>query len=128
MTRTALILAASPDRIDLGPRRLPKAVKAPDTPGVCYHAVPRANGTITFNELSAHEDTMEPAPDPWRGCGSGPWDGRKRPQHYGAYNGSYLFSTPAASTESQSYTGMRFPFLVHTDDGRLASPGAAQQQ
>jgi len=124
-----LILAASVLTASMALAACHKEVKAPDTPGVCYQAVPRANGTITFNQLTAHEDTME-------GC-AGSLEGMRQRflglggsvhSIMGAYNGQYLFLDPSGVYESQSYTGMRFPFLVHTDDGRLASPGAAQQQ
>jgi len=54
-----LILAASVLTASMALAACHKEVKAPDTPGVCYQAVPRANGTITFNQLTAHEDTME---------------------------------------------------------------------
>jgi hypothetical protein len=130
MKPAALILAVSALTVSaLGLAACQKQVKAPDTPGVCYQAVPRANGTITFNQLSAHEDTMEACAGSLEGMRQR-FLGLGGSVHsiMGAYNGSYLFLDPSGVYESQSYTGMRFPFLVHTDDGRLASPGAAQQQ
>ena len=124
MKPAVLILAASA----LALAACQKQVKAPETPGVCYQAVPRANGTITFNQLSAHEDTIEACAGSLEGMrlrflGLG----GNVPNIMGTYNGQYLFLDPSGVYESQSYTGMRFPFLVHTGDGRLAAPGAVQQ-
>ena len=125
MKPAVLILAASA----LALAACQKQVKAPETPGVCYQAVPRANGTITFNELSVHEDTMEACAGSLEGMRLR-FLGLGGNVHsiMGAYNGQYLFLDPSGVYESQSYTGMRFPFLVHTGDGRLAAPGAVQQQ
>ena len=124
MKSAVLILAASA----LALAACQKQVKAPETPGVCYQAVPRANGTITFNELSVHEDTMEACAGSLEGMRLR-FLGLGGNVHsiMGAYNGQYLFLDPSGVYESQSYTGMRFPFLVHTGDGRLAAPGAVQQ-
>ena len=124
MKPAVLILAVSA----LGLAACQKQVKAPETPGVCYQAVPRANGTITFNELSVHEDTMEACAGSLEGMRLR-FLGLGGNVHsiMGAYNGQYLFLDPSGVYESQSYTGMRFPFLVHTGDGRLAAPGAVQQ-
>ena len=128
MKHAALILAATA-LAALGLTACQKQVKAPDTPGVCYHAVPRVNGTITFNQLSAHEDTMEACAGSLEGMRQR-FLGMGGSVHsiMGAYNGQYLFLDPSGVYESQSYTGMRFPFLVRTEDGRLTSPGNAQQQ
>ena len=125
MKPTALILAAA---TLTALTACDKQVKAPDTPGVCYQAVPRTNGTITFNPLSAHEDTIEACAGSLEGMRQR-FLGMGGSIHniVGAYNGSYLFLDPSGVYESQSYTGMRFPFLVHTGDGRLAAPGAVQQ-
>jgi hypothetical protein len=130
MNKAALILAAS----TLAASAILLAachpeVKAPENAGVCYHAVPRVNGTITFNQLTAHEDTMESCAGALEGMRLR-FLGMGGSVHsiMGSYNGQYLFLDPSGVYESQSYTGMRFPFLVHTGDGRLASPGAAQQQ
>ena len=124
MKPAVLILAASA----LALAACQKQVKAPETPGVCYQAVPRANGTITFNELSVHEDTMEACAGSLEGMRLR-FLGLGGNVHsiMGAYNGQYLFLDPSGVYESQSSTGMRFPFLVHTGDGRLAAPGAVQQ-
>ena len=124
MKPAVLILAASA----LALAACQKQVKAPETPGVCYHAVPRVDGTITFNELSAHEDTMEACAGSLEGMRLR-FLGLGGNVHniMGTYNGQYLFLDPSGVYESQSYTGMRFPFLVHTGDGRLAAPGAVQQ-
>ena len=124
MKPAVLILAASA----LALAACQKQVKAPETPGVCYHAVPRANGTITFNELSAHEDTMEACAGSLEGMRLR-FLGLGGNVHniMGAYNGQYLFLDPSGVYESQSFKGVRFPFLIHTEDGRLASPGAVQQ-
>ncbi len=104
-------------------------VKAPETSGVCYHAVPRVNGTITFNQLSAHEDTMESCAGALEGMRLR-FLGMGGSVHsiVGSYNGQYLFLDPSGVYESQSYKGVRFPFLVHTEDGRLAAPGRVQEQ
>lgn len=125
MKRAVLILAASA----LALTACHREVKAPETPGVCYSAIPRVNGTITFNELSAHEDTMEACAGSLEGMRLR-FLGLGGNVHsiMGAYNGQYLFLDPSGVYKSQSYTGMRFPFLVHTGDGRLAAPGAVQQQ
>jgi hypothetical protein len=102
-------------------------VKAPDTPGACYQAVPRVNGTVTFNQLSPHEDTMESCAGSLEGMRQR-FLGMGGSVHsiMGAYNGQYLFLDASGVYESQSYTGVRFPFLVHTSDGRLAAPGRVQ--
>lgn len=128
MKRTAMILAVMALTASaMALAACQKQIKAPDTPGVCYQAVPRVNGTITFNPLSAHEDTMEACAGALEGMRLR-FLGIGGSVHsiMGAYNGSYLFLDPSGVYELQSYTGMRFPFLVHTDDGRLAAPGAVQ--
>jgi len=129
MKRAALILAASALTASMmALAACQKEVKAPDAPGVCFQAVPRVNGTITFNELSHHEDTMEACAGALEGMRLR-FLGLGGNVHsiMGAYNGQYLFLDPSGVYESQSYTGMRFPFLIHTGDGRLAAPGAVQQ-
>jgi len=124
MMKAALILAASA----LALAACKPEVKAPETSGVCYHAVPRVNGTITFNPLSAHEDTMEACAGALEGMRQR-FLGMGGNVHsiMGSYNGQYLFLDPSGVYESQSYSGARFPFLVPTGDGRLAAPGAVQQ-
>ena len=124
MKRAALILAASALTLAACHRE----VKAPETPGVCYSAIPRANGTITFNQLSVHEDTMEACAGSLEGMRLR-FLGLGGNVHsiMGAYNGQYLFLDPSGVYESQTYSGARFPFLVPTGDGRLAAPGAVQQ-
>jgi opacity protein-like surface antigen len=127
MKRTALILAAAALTAS-ALAACQKQVKAPDTPGVCYQAVPRTDGTVTFNQLSAHEDTMEACAGALEGMRQR-FLGMGGSVHniMGAYNGSYLFLDPGGVYESQSYGGTRFPFLIHTDDGRLVAPGQPQQ-
>jgi len=129
MKPAALILAASALTLStLALAGCHGEVKAPDTPGVCYQAVPRTDGTITFNTLSAHENTMEACAGSLEGMRLR-FLGLGGSVHniVGAYNGQYLFLDPSGVYESQSFKGVRFPFLIHTEDGRLASPGAVQQ-
>ena len=127
MTKAALILAAPLAASALLLAACTPEVKAPDNPGVCYHAVPRVNGTITFNPLSAHEDTMESCAGALEGMRQR-FLGMGGSIHsiVGAYNGRYLFLDAGGVYESESYKGVRFPFLVHTSDGRLAAPGRVQ--
>ena len=129
MKRTALILALSALTASaIALSACQKQIKTPDNPGVCYHAVPRVDGTVTFNALSTHEDTMEACAGALEGMRLR-FLGLGGSVHniVGAYNGNYLFLGPGGVYESQSYDGTRFPFLVHTDDGRLVAPGQPTQ-
>jgi len=124
MKRTVMILAASA----LALSACQKVVHPPAAPGVCFHAVPRVDGSITFNAVSAHEDTMEACAGALEGMRLR-FLGLGGSVHsiVGAYNGQYLFLDASGVYESQTYNGVRFPFLLHTGDGRLAAPGAVQQ-
>jgi len=124
MKRTAMTLAV----LALALTACQKVIHPPEAPGVCFQAVPRTDGTITFNPLSSNESTMEACAGSLEGMRQR-FLGLGGSVHsiVGAYNGQYLFLDASGVYESQTYNGVRFPFLLHTDDGRLAAPGAVRQ-
>jgi hypothetical protein len=104
-------------------------VRPPEQADVCFQASFHKDGKVDFNTLSAHEANME-------GCAAALEGMRERflslggGNHaiVGAYNGKFLFLDAGGVQMSDSLDGMRFPFLAHTEDGRLVAPGAAQDQ
>ena len=106
-----------------------KTIKPPTEADACFEAVPRKDGSVTFNKLTSHEPTMEACAasleamrERFLGLGG---DNRRI---VGVYNGNYLFLYPGGVQMSPSLDGMRMPFLVHGDNGQLVTPGAVEVQ
>ena len=102
-----------------------KQLQAPVDTGVCWHLVQLPGGKVRFNRLADHQPDLEHCAAQlemmrlhFRALGD--------VQDYvtGAYQGSFLFLQPEGVFTSQTYAGVRYPFLVRTGDGRLAVPGA----
>jgi hypothetical protein len=106
-----------------------KPVVAPQEADACFEASPRADKTIVFNKLSDHEPTMESCAAALEGMRQRFLGlGGSRHEIMGTYNGRFLFLGPGGVQMSDSIDGMRFPFLVRTDDGRLEAPGTVETQ
>ena len=102
--------------------------KAPVEAGVCWHMVQLNDGSYRFNKLAQNQPNLE-------NCAARLEDmrlsfnrlGQNSQQVIGAYQGQYIFLQPEGVFSGATLTGMRYPALVRTPDGRLAIPGAIQQ-
>jgi hypothetical protein len=124
MIRTAVVLIAL-----LGLCACTRQVATPTEVDACFEVVPHKDGSVGFNRLTQHEPTMENCAGALEGMrlrflGLG----GSNHQLAGVYNGHYLFLDPGGVKTSDSIDGMRFPFLVHADDGRLVAAGADTTQ
>jgi hypothetical protein len=106
-----------------------KKIEAPDELGVCYHMVFLAGNKYRFNEVARNKQNLEQCAaslegvrERFLGLGSDQED------IIGAYQGNFLFLGRAGVFTSTSLTGVRYPALVRTGDGRLAIPSAIPQQ
>ncbi|OYX30394.1 MAG: hypothetical protein B7Y99_11785 [Caulobacterales bacterium 32-69-10] len=105
------------------------ALEAPVEPGVCFHMVQEKDGAYRFNELARNQPNLE-------NCAARLEDmrlnfnrlGQNAQEVVGAFQGQYIFIQPAGVFSASSLTSNRYPALVRTPDGRLAIPGAMQQQ
>jgi hypothetical protein len=102
--------------------------KPPGDPGICYHAVPQADGSLKYNKLVQAPSlevcaaNLEAMRIKFLTMG-----GNQR-NIYGAYQANFLFLENAGILTSTSLEGPRYVALVRTGDGRLAIPGAMPQQ
>ncbi len=106
-----------------------KELEAPADRGVCWHMASLPGGKVRFNKVAENRTSVEQcavALEAMRlrflGLGGGNED------IVGAYQGQYLFLGRQGVFFSQSLNGNRYLLLVPTGDGRLAKPGAIQQQ
>ena len=104
------------------------AIDAPMDRGVCWHLVKGDDGKPRFNKLAEHQADLEHCAAQlemmrlrFRALGA------SQEAVTGAYQGQFLFLQPEGVFTAQSYDGYRYPFLVRTGDGRLATPGAMPQ-
>ena len=102
-------------------------VEAPSDRGVCWHMVSTKAG-VKFYKLSDHQPDLEH-------CAASleamrihflSLGGSSR-EVDGAYQGQFLFLDQRGVFTSTQLNGTPYLALVHTDDGRLAMPGAVQQ-
>jgi hypothetical protein len=124
MIRVALILIAA-----LALSGCVKQVATPTEVDACFEVVPHKDGSIGFNRLTRHEPNMESCAGALEGMRERFLGlGGSNHQLAGVYNGHYLFLGPGGVQTSDSIDGMRFPFMVRTDDGRLVAAGADTTQ
>lgn len=98
-------------------------------PGVCFHVVPQADGTLKYNKLVENVPSMEI-------CAANLEAmrvkflrmGGSSKELMGAYQGTFLFIQREGIFASMTFEGTRYPALVRTGDGRLAIPGAMPQK
>ena len=124
MIRSAFVLLAL-----LGLAACTKQVVAPTQADACFEVVPHKDGSVAFNLLSPHEPNLESCAGSLEAMRL--WFlglGGSNHQLAGVYNGQYLFLDPGGVKTSNSIDGMRFPFMIHTDDGRLVAAGADSSQ
>lgn len=105
-------------------------VEAPFDRGVCYAVELGENGEAPrFNKVADNQPQME-------FCAARLEEMRQRflrlggtrREIVGSYQGRFLFVDRAGVWTSQSLDGSRFFFMARTGDGRLAIPGAIQQE
>jgi hypothetical protein len=124
MIRSAFVLVAV-----LGLSACAKQVATPTEADACFEVAPHKDGSIGFNRLTQHEPNMENCAGALEGMRERFLGlGGSNHQLAGVYNGHYLFLGPGGVQTSDSIDGMRFPFLVRTDDGRLVAAGADATQ
>jgi hypothetical protein len=124
MIRSAFVLLAV-----LGLAACTKQVATPTQVDACFEVVPHKDGSIGFNMLAPHEPNLESCAGAleamrlrFLGLGG------SNHQLAGVYNTQYLFLDPGGVKTSNSIDGMRFPFLIHADDGHLVAAGADTSQ
>lgn len=98
-------------------------------PGVCFHVVLQADGTLKYNKLVENVPSMEI-------CAANLEAmrvkflrmGGSSKELMGAYQGTFLFIKREGIFASMTLEGTQYPALVRTGDGRLAIPGAMPQK
>lgn len=128
MKRTAILFAAGIGALTLGACQ--NTTKAPFDQGVCYAVEPGANGEAPqFNVVARDQPQIE-------FCAARLEEmrlrflglGGTRRDIIGAYQGQFIFIDRAGVSFGRTLEGSRFMALARTGDGRLAIPGAIQQE
>jgi hypothetical protein len=128
MTRFTLLLAAGAGVLALGACQ--NTTKAPYDPGVCYAVELGKEGEEpTFNVVARDQPQIE-------FCAARLEEmrlrflgfGGNRREMIGSYQGQFIFIDRAGVSFGKSLEGARFMALARTGDGRLAIPGAIQQE
>jgi hypothetical protein len=105
-------------------------VEVPEAPdGTCFMVSPQEDGEIRFTALPDLQPSMEY-------CAAGLEErrvfflrmGGTRREVIGYYGSQYLFVDSAGVSLSRNLNGGRFIALRRTHDGRLAIPGAFEQE
>ena len=105
-------------------------VEVPDAPnGTCFLVSPQEDGEIRFTAMPDLQPNME-------NCAARLEENRvrwlrmggTRREVVGYYGSQYLFVDSAGVSLSRSLNGGRFNALRRTNDGRLAIPGAFEQE
>ena len=105
-------------------------VEVPDAPsGTCFLVAPQEDGTVNFTAMPDLQPNME-------NCAARLEENRirwlrmggTRREVIGHYGNQYLFVDSAGVALSRSLDGGRFNALRRTHDGRLAIPGAFEQE
>lgn len=100
----------------------------PGDAGICYHVVPKADGSLKYNQLVKAASlevcaaNLEAMRIKFLSLGGSNQD------VYGAFQSNFLFLVKEGVMTSTSLEGPRYVALVRTGDGRLAIPGAMPQQ
>ncbi|RAK68534.1 hypothetical protein [Phenylobacterium kunshanense] len=105
-----------------------KKTTPPGEPGVCYHVVPQADGSLKYNKLVTTESLEKCAANLEAMRIKFLRMGGTQQELYGAYQSNFLFLQKEGIFTSTSLEGPRYVALVRTGDGRLAIPGAMPQQ
>ena len=104
-----------------------KTLEAPSDQGVCYAMATLKDGNVRFNALASKVPDLEHcAADLEAMRVRFNQLGASNKELTGAYQGQFIFLQPEGVFTSSRYSGIRYPFLVRTGDGRLAPPGAVQ--
>lgn len=126
--RTSVLLAFGAGALALAACQ--QTTKAPFDEGVCYAFEQGKEGEAPkFNVVAENQPQLE-------FCAARLEEmrqrflrlGGSRQEIIGSYNGQFLFVDRAGVWTSQSLEGSRFFFMARTGDGRLAIPGAIQQE
>jgi len=104
-----------------------KKTTPPGDAGICYHAVPQADGSLKYNRLVAADSLEKCAASLEAMRIKFLTLGGTRQEIYGAYQANFLFLQKEGVLTSTSLEGPRYVALVRTGDGRLAIPGAMPQ-
>lgn len=105
-------------------------VQAPDAPrGTCFLVSPQEDGEVRFTAMPDPQPNME-------NCAARLEENRvrwlrmggTRREVIGYYGSQYLFVDSAGVSMSRTIDGGRFIALRRTNDGRLAIPGAFEQE
>jgi len=106
-----------------------QSLQPPGDAGVCYYLASIQGTKGQFNVVARGVPDMEHCAADleamrirFLNLGGG------RSQIAGSYQGAFLFLQDEGVFTSSSFTGVRYPFLVRTGDGRLAAPGSAPSQ
>ena len=98
---------------------------APTDRGVCWHLAGTTGGKLKFNRLATHQPDLEHcAAELEKMRLSFNALGLVHSEVTGAYQSQFIFLQKEGVFTAPSYRGFRYPFLVRTGDGRLATPGA----
>lgn len=128
MNRTSIVLAAGLGLLVLGACQ--NTTKAPFDQGVCYAVEPGKDGEApAFNVVARDQPQIE-------FCAARLEEmrlrfiglGGTRREVIGAYQGQFIFIDRAGVSFGRTLEGSRFMALARTGDGRLAIPGAIQQE
>lgn len=105
-------------------------IEVPDAPrGTCFVVAPQEDGTANFTPMPDLQPNME-------NCAARLEENRirwlrmggTRREVIGYYGNQYLFVDSAGVSMSRTLDGGRFIALRRTNDGRLAIPGAFEQE
>ncbi|GAA0643058.1 hypothetical protein [Brevundimonas lenta] len=126
--RTSILLAFGAGVLALGACQ--QSTKAPFNQGVCYAVELGPDGAAPkFNVVAENQPQIE-------FCAARLEEMRQRflrmggtrREIIGAYQGRFIFIDRAGVSFGQTLEGSRFMALARTGDGRLAIPGAIQQE
>jgi hypothetical protein len=122
--RAALLVALAAALALAGCR---KSIEAPAATGVCYAMAFPQNAPPKFNVVASGIRDMEHCAAELEGMRIRFLSlGGSQREVTGAYNGSFLFLDNTGVFTANNYDGVRYPFLVRTEDGHLVPPGAQQ--
>ena len=103
-------------------------VEAPTNRGVCWHMVPKKDGTYAFNQVSANVPSLEYcAANLEKMRQNFVSMGGSRTEIYGAYQGQFIFVKREGIFTTDSLNRTPYLALVRSGDGRLVVPSAMPQ-
>lgn len=117
----AVLLAAAAGSVLLACSR---QIEPPGSRGVCYHVQPAKDG-LKYNRLPSTQPDLEHCAAALEAMRIRFLNmGGNQIRIAGAYQGNFLFLTPAGIYTSTSWEGNQFLALVRSGDGRLVLPGS----